>query len=156
MNRLTTRDTHEFQPPVYDPVQVLRHALTPCRGHRVTFLAGFGRPKGHKLLKKEPAKKRSNRYIGASKGLKMRRSPCQQHPSLYKSSFLACFQRFPIGFWQDGVLSEKEFKRFFECFLRYAFFDAQKAKSPKKAKAEAQQARTMDFPSICYLFRGFW
>lgn len=24
---------------------------------------------------------------------------------------------------KDGVLSEKEFKRFFECFLRYAFFD---------------------------------
>ena len=24
---------------------------------------------------------------------------------------------------QDGVLSEREFKKFFECFLRYAFFD---------------------------------
>lgn len=47
------------------------------------------------------------------------------------------------------MLSEKEFKRFFECFLRYAFFDVvQKAKSPKKAKAEAvQQAwtRTIGF-----------
>ena len=28
---------------------------------------------------------------------------------------------------KDGVLSEKEFKKFFECFLRYAFFDVAKA-----------------------------
>mmetsp|Transcript_110795 Transcript_110795/g.278522 ORF Transcript_110795/g.278522 Transcript_110795/m.278522 type:complete len:453 (-) Transcript_110795:47-1405(-) len=42
----------------------------------------------------------------------------------------------------DGVLSEKEFKHFFECFLRYAFFDVvnheQKAKEPQGSPAHAK------------------
>ena len=70
----------------------------------------------------------------------------------FSERFAGSFSSLLDGFGcsrQDGVLSEKEFKRFFECFLRYAFFDVvQKAKSPKKAKAEAvQQAwtRTIGF-----------
>ncbi|CAE7247893.1 unnamed protein product [Symbiodinium sp. CCMP2592] len=36
---------------------------------------------------------------------------------------------------KDGVLSEKEFKKFFECFLRYAFFDVvQKDSANNKAQ----------------------
>lgn len=33
------------------------------------------------------------------------------------------FHNWPPPSLQDGVLSEREFKKFFECFLRYAFFD---------------------------------
>ena len=34
-----------------------------------------------------------------------------------------CFLQLAPTSLQDGVLSEREFKKFFECFLRYAFFD---------------------------------
>ncbi|CAE7449030.1 unnamed protein product [Symbiodinium sp. CCMP2456] len=40
---------------------------------------------------------------------------------------------------KDGVLSEKEFKKFFECFLRYAFFDVvQKESANNKAQVVAE------------------
>eukprot|EP00913_Durusdinium_trenchii_P035119 g32853.t1 len=42
---------------------------------------------------------------------------------------------------QDGVLSEQEFQRFFECFLRYAFFDVvqkdHKAQQQRQAQARS-------------------
>lgn len=51
----------------------------------------------------------------------------------------------------DGVLNEKEFKKFFECFLRYAFFDVVKLRQiiekgqifapEKENQANAQQTR---------------
>mmetsp|Transcript_25304 Transcript_25304/g.72960 ORF Transcript_25304/g.72960 Transcript_25304/m.72960 type:complete len:427 (-) Transcript_25304:30-1310(-) len=38
----------------------------------------------------------------------------------------------------DGVLSEREFKKFFECFLRYAFFDVMKHEQELAAAALAE------------------
>ncbi|CAE7239032.1 unnamed protein product [Symbiodinium natans] len=40
---------------------------------------------------------------------------------------------------KDGVLSEREFKKFFECFLRYAFFDV-----VQKESANAKQVTTTE------------
>jgi len=37
---------------------------------------------------------------------------------------------------KDGVLSEREFKKFFECFLRYAFFDVAQKESNKRGELE--------------------
>mmetsp|Transcript_58688 Transcript_58688/g.132280 ORF Transcript_58688/g.132280 Transcript_58688/m.132280 type:complete len:460 (-) Transcript_58688:236-1615(-) len=47
---------------------------------------------------------------------------------------------------KDGVLSEKEFKRFFECFLRYAFFDVVKHEQEQKAAQQAQAEETPTSP----------
>lgn len=42
----------------------------------------------------------------------------------------------------DGVLSEKEFKRFFEMFLRYAFFDVVNHKQQEKEAARPESAHS--------------
>lgn len=39
---------------------------------------------------------------------------------------------------KDGVLSEREFKKFFECFLRYAFFDVVQAKGKSESLRELE------------------
>jgi len=45
---------------------------------------------------------------------------------------------------KDGVLSEKEFKKFFECFLRYAFFDVVQKDSAAKAATVAADAAKLE------------
>jgi len=44
----------------------------------------------------------------------------------------------------DGVLSEREFRKFFECFLRYAYFDVMKLRQMVE-KGRAKRANSKEF-----------